>query len=397
MKSHFPIFKNRPNLTYLDSGASAQKPECVLNAIKDFAENGYANIHRGYYALSLNATQKYEEARETVAHFFGVTPAEIVFTKNGTEAANLFVSAWGKYLTTGDEVLLPLSEHHANFVPWLRLREERGIVLKFVEPDQHGVFTLNDFTKQISIKTKAIAVAQVSNVTGQIFPIAQLAELAHQNGSIIFVDICQSAPHFAIDLKKMGVDAAFFTGHKLGAGATGGLFAKMEILETLSPLLVGGDSIIEVTTEGYTLLPPPERFESGTPALENIVGLSTAIQFLQEHQREEKLRKHEIHLLSLLQTGLQKIPDIHIIGPQNIQERSGLISFYHENIHHSDISMYLAEHDICVRSGFHCANPLHQFLGIPGTVRASVWMYNTEEDIEKFLQELGNAISLFAK
>ncbi len=395
MKSFFPIFRHCPELVYLDSGASAQKPKCVLEATKNFCETEYANIHRGVYALSLASTARYENARKTVSAFLGISPSELVFTKNGTEASNIFVSAFGKSLSAGDEVILPISEHHANFVPWLRLTKEKGIILKFVEPDIHGIFTVEDFEKLISERTKCIAVAHVSNVTGQIFPLKSLSHIAHTAGAILFVDACQSIPHIVPNFWEMGVDAGFFTGHKIGAGATGGLFAKHEILQTLDPLLVGGDSIIDVTSEGYTLLPPPERFESGTPALENIVGLARAVEFLQEMRSTKELQNHEIQLLSILLKGLQEIPDVQIIGPQNIYDRSGLVSFFHPHIHHLDINTYLAEHHICVRSGFHCANPLHHFLKIPGTVRASVWMYNTEKDIEIFLKELKNAISLF--
>lgn len=398
LKSHFPIFAAHPDLVFLDSGASAQKPTVVLDTVRQMHEHSYANIHRGLYGLSLKATQMYDDARAKVANFFGAQSEEIVFTKNGTEAANLFAVCFAeKYLQAGDEVILTLAEHHANFVPWLQMREQKGIDLKFVKPDMNGVFSVQGFANQISEKTKLIAFPHISNVTGQIFPVKEVVSLAQTVGARTFLDICQSAPKVMVNLKELDVDAAFFTGHKMGAtGGTGGLYAKKELLESLPPFLLGGDMVETVSTDQFTLQPIPQRFEAGTPSIAEVVGLGVACEFLHEIGAE-KIRAHEKEILEYaLQLFETELPNFQIIGPKNVADRSGLIAFSHPKIHPHDIAQFLDTKNICVRSGLHCAEPIHQFLNIKnGSMRASFWIYNEKDDVEKLVEGMKEAEGIF--
>lgn len=398
MKSLFPLFTAHPDLVFLDSAASAQKPQKVLDAVQEVHTKKYANIHRGLYSLSLEATALYDAARKTVAQFFGANPEAIVFTKNGTEAANLFVSSWGgHFLKAGDEVVLTLAEHHANFVPWLRLREKKKIILRFVEPDKNGVFSVEDFSKQLSRKTKLIAFPQVSNVAGQIFPVAEITALAQEKNIMTFLDICQSAPKMQVDLGQLGVDAAFFTGHKMGApGGTGGLYCRKELLETMPPFLLGGDMVDTVSTEIFTLQPAPQKFEAGTPAIAEVIGLAAACDFLTEIGWQN-IQKHTQELVTYtLKLFAEKLPNWSIIGPENPENRCGLIAFTHPQIHPHDIAQFLNTKQICVRSGLHCAEPLHQFLKLKnGSVRASFWLSNEKQDCERLIAALMQGEELF--
>ncbi|MBI5414515.1 cysteine desulfurase [Candidatus Peregrinibacteria bacterium] len=400
MKSRFPIFSHFPDLVFLDSAASAQKPKVVLDAVREVYEKKYANIHRGLYALSLEATRLFDEAREKISNFFGVEKNEIVFTKNGTEAANLFISSFSeKFLQSGDEVIITVADHHANFVPWLRIGEQRKVILKFVEPNSKGVFSPDNFTKAVSPKTKIVAFPHVSNVTGQIFPVQEIVKMAKKNRAKTFLDICQSAPHFPINLSKLGVDAAFFTGHKMGApSGTGGLFVKKELLEEIPPFLLGGDMVDTVSQKGFTMLRSPQKFEAGTPAIAEIIGLGITCDFLNGIGLQ-KIRDHEKELLKYaLQLFEKELPNFHILGTKDVEMRSGLISCIHPKIHPHDIAQFLDTKNICVRSGLHCAEPIHQFLNLKnGSVRASFWMYNEKEDVEKLVEGLKEAENLFAR
>ena len=400
MKNLFPIFSHHPDLVFLDSAASAQKPQVVLDAVRKFYEMSYANIHRGLYGLSLEATQEFDAAREKIAAFFGVESKEIIFTKNGTEAINLFANSWGKtFLQKGDEIVLTIAEHHANFLPWLKLREELGIVLKFIEPkDENMIFTAADFAENISEKTKLIAFPHVSNVTGQIFPVAEIVNLAEKFGALTFLDACQSAAHFPVNFQELGVAAACFTGHKMGApGATGGIYVRSELLAKMPPFLVGGDMVESVTREGFTALAAPQRFEAGTPAIVEIVGLGVACDFLAEHDRT-KIRAHEIKLLEYaLREIAEKLLNFRLIGPEKAAERSSVIALSHQKIHPHDLAQFLDTKQICVRSGFHCAEPLHRHLGLEfGSLRLSLWLYNEKEDIDAFLTALQAGEKLFS-
>lgn len=396
-KKEFSVFEHFPDLCYLDSAASAQKPKTVIKSIQSFSEASYANIHRGDYFLSQRATDAYEGSRERVSSFLGISPKELVFTKNGTEAANIFIAGYSELLCEGDEVLIPLSEHHANFVPWLRAKEKQKIHLVFVEPNEKGVFSIENFRKKISPKTKAIAFAHVSNVTGQIFPVEEIVALAKSFGAMTLLDACQSVPHLSVDFCAIGVDAAFFTGHKLGAGGTGGLYMRESLFDKIPPLLVGGDMIDSVSLEGFIPKKGLQKFEGGTPAIENIVGLGAAVEFLSAIGMEN-IRIHEKELLEYAIDRIASLlPQFRIIGTQDAEGRSGLLSLVHEKIHHSDISAYLAAKNICIRTGFHCSEPIHHFLDSSGSVRASFWIYTEKKDIDRFIEALVEGQEMFLR
>lgn len=402
IKSKFPVFTHHPELIFLDSGASVQKPRFVLDAVRKFSEKNYANIHRGGYKLSLNASEEFENSRKNIANFLGTAPKNLIFTKNGTEASNMIAHIISeKFLRKGDEILISISEHHANILPWRRAAEKIGAEIIWVFPEhKNTVITVKDFENQISEKTKVIAFAHVANVTGQIFPVHKIANLAKKHDIITVLDACQSVPHFPVDFTALEIDFAFFTGHKLGAGGTGGAFISQKFLEKInshnseiSPFLLGGGIVQDVTQTGYTLLNFPENFEAGTPNIEAVIGLSAAVDFLKGLQNDDfdyKTHGQEIVKYALVQ--FQKfLQNWEIIGeknPENSHNRSGNISFYHPKIHHIDVAAFLSEKNIAVRTGFHCANPLHHWVKTSGSVRASFWVYSQKSDIDALVQEL---------
>jgi cysteine desulfurase/selenocysteine lyase len=398
-KKDFPIFKSNPELVYLDSAATAQKPQKVIEDTSYFSANNYANIHRGAYKLSLESTNLYEETRNIVSNFFDVSPDGCIFTKNGTEASNIFISGFvKKYLKKDDEVVISVLEHHALFVPLLKACKDSGAKLRVVHPKDKYSFTVEDFEKECSEKTKLIAFTHVSNVTGQILPIKEITLLAKKYDSYTLVDACQSAPHIPFLFNEFGVDSAYVTGHKFGAGGTGCLFLSDRLKNNIDPLLLGGNIIIDVTEENYELLPSPQCFETGTPAIENIVGLKSSIDYMNSIGGIKTIEKHEKELLKYVINEIKtKLPNWEIIGPTNHNERSGNISLYHKQIHHTDVVTILAKNNIAVRTGFHCANPYHHFLDIKGSIRASFWIYSTKEDIDKFIDQLVYVEKIFLK
>lgn len=386
-KKDFPVFSHYPDLVFLDSAASSQKPRVVLDALRDFSERHYANIHRGTYPLSMDATSRFEEARSEIALFFGASAENIAFTKNGTEASNILAQGIAQTtLRAGDEIILPLSEHHATILPWVRACTSTGAKVVFVRPNSQGVISLEGFLDCISEKTKGIVCAQVSNVSGQIFPLEEIVFHAKKKGIFTIVDACQSAPHIPVSFTELGVDAGFFTGHKIGAGGTGVLFIDSLFQEKIPPLLLGGDIVQDVQEEDYSLIDGITVYESGTPALENVIGLQSAVQYLKSLGGMDAVRNHEKNLIQYALDRLREdLPEWRLIGPSRIEERSGSISLFHPKIHHMDVGMILSEQNICVRTGFHCANPFHHFLQTSGSVRASVWVYNSFEDIDAWI------------
>ncbi len=401
MKQFFPVFSHHPELIFLDSAASVQKPEAVLEAVKNFSEKSYANISRGNYPLSLAATDAFEKARKNVSEFLGAENSTLIFTKNGTEASNIIANALKdktqKFLEKDDEILMPVSEHHATIVPWQKACEEAGAKITWVYPNSKtGEISEKDFAEKISDKTRYIVFAHVANVTGQIFPAKKIQELAEKNNITTICDACQSVPHLPFHFEELGLDVAFFTGHKIGAGGTGGLLFSQKFLENfpeISPLLYGGDMIRDVTENGFEMQKFPENFEAGTPPIEHIIGLSAAVDFLKnEAGGMQYVSAHTQNLVKYALENFQKfLPNWKIVGPLTSEKRSGNFSFYHPNIHHADVGEYLGAKNIAVRTGFHCANPLHHHLKISGTVRASFWVYSEKSEIDvliKILQEI---------
>lgn len=392
IKSLFPVFSHHPELIFLDSGASVQKPKYVLDAVRNFSEKNYANIHRGAYELSFEASAQFEQARKKIAEFLGSTQKNLILSKNGTEASNMIAHILEElYIKKGDEILISISEHHSNILPLKRIAEKKGAKIIWVTPEnfEQGI-TPHDFEQKITEKTKIIAFAHISNVTGQIFPVSEISALAKKNNIITVLDACQSVPHLKFHFQEMGVDFAFFTGHKLGAGATGGfLFSDTQgqyIQEKqVSPCIVGGGIVEDVTETQTSFRKFPENFEAGTPNIEAVVGLGAAVDFLATQPYEQHGKEIVAYALEQFQKNL---PHWKIVGPTDATIRSANISFYHENIHHLDISAYLSEKNIAVRGGFHCANPLHHFLKISGTTRASFWIYTEKADIDALISAL---------
>lgn len=412
IKQDFPIFhseKNR-NLTYLDSAATSQKPKKVIDAVTYFYENYYSNVHRGIYSLSEIATDMYEKARENVSSFIGsASPEQVVFLRNTTEALNLLSYTLGRDLVAGDEVLISIMEHHSNIVPWQFL-EERGIKVSYTDITEEGKLDMEDFSRKLTPRTRIVSMTQVSNLLGTINPVRVMGKMAHDNGSIFIVDGAQSVPHMKVDVRNIGCDFLAFSGHKmLGPSGIGVLYGKQEMLEEMHPFLGGGEMIRTVSTSGSTWNDVPLKFEAGTPNMEGAIGLSAAVDYLDEIGMDQ-VRDHEMDLIqyTLKLEEEYNIDDLVSYGPRNPDARGGVYSFnmgeippmdmdsqFRDNgmvigssVHPHDVSSSLDEADVAVRSGHHCAMPLNHRLGVVATSRASYYIYNTRNDVEKLFDQL---------
>ena len=384
IRADFPIVND---IIYLDSAATSLTPEPVLEAGLSYYREYNANVGRGVHRVSQLATQKYQNAHRKVAGFIGAKEGEVIFTKNTTEAINMV--AYGLKWSKGDEIVTTLLEHHSNFLPWLRLREQ-GVRVKIVEPNKQGIFELSDFEHAIDDRTRLVAVTQVSNVLGTISPIKEIAAICKEqgngNGALFLVDGAQAAPHIPINVKELGCDFLAFSGHKmLGPTGTGILWVKDS--RVLEPTLFGGGMIESVSKDDYTLAGGYERFEAGTPNIAGGIGLGKAVDYLNEVGMEA-MRSYEERLAKRLLDGLQGIEKLRVYGSTNPNERIGVVSFNIEGVHPHDVALMLDEtSDIMVRSGHHCCMPLMDYLGLKeGTVRASVYLYNTEAEVDTFLE-----------
>ena len=382
IRADFPILKN---IIYMDNAATSLTPEPVLEAVLSYYREYKANVGRGVHRLAQIATQKYRDAHRKVAEFIGANEGEVIFTKNTTEAINMV--AYGLQFEKGDEVVTTLLEHHSNFVPWLRLKE-KGVVMKIVKPTEKGIFDLSDFEHAIGPRTRLVAVTQVSNVLGTISPIKEIAALCREKGStkvLFLVDGAQSVPHIPTDVEELGCDFLAFSGHKmLGPTGTGVLWVKDS--NELEPAFLGGGMIESVSQEDYQLTGGYERFEAGTPHIAGGIGLGRAVDYLRELGME-KISEHEERLTKRLLEGLLDIEKVQVYGSTNLNERIGVVSFMINGINPHDVALMLDEtSDIMVRSGHHCCMPLMTYLGLDaGTVRASLYVYNTQEEIDTFL------------
>jgi cysteine desulfurase/selenocysteine lyase len=393
-KADFPIlarqFNGKP-LIYLDSAASSQKPNVVIDAMDAYYRNSHANVHRGIYALAEEATELYEGARKKVARFIGARhSSEIVFTKNVTESINLVANTWGvARLTSADRILLTQMEHHSNIVPWLMLKQRLGIELTYLGLDGAGHLILDDLDAALSA-VKLVAVTGVSNVLGTINPVRTIADSAHGAGALVLVDAAQLVPHMPVDVESLGADFVAFTGHKmLGPTGIGVLWAKRELLESMPPFLGGGSMIKSVGMDGFSTNEVPHKFEAGTPPIAEAVGLAAAVKYL-ETIGMESVRQHEHRLTSYALSALDRRfgHDITIYGPSDPSARAGLISFDYRGTHPHDVAQILDRHGVCVRAGHHCAQPLMRHLGIAATTRASFHVYNNEADIDALVEAL---------
>jgi cysteine desulfurase/selenocysteine lyase len=402
VKKDFPILDRQVHgkrLVYLDSASSSQKPRSVLEAMDEYYETTHANVHRGVYTIAEEATARFEAARAALARFIGArSSSEIVFTKNVTEAINLVSYSWGRAnLAAGDVVVLTEMEHHANLVPWLALKAERGIELRYLGLTDEGLLDLDGLDETLD-GAKLLGVTSVSNVLGTINPIAHLAAAAHAAGALILVDGAQHAPHMATDVSALDVDFFGVTGHKmLGPTGIGALWARAELLEAMPPFLGGGEMIRDVRLDGFTTNDVPWKFEAGTPPIAEAVGLHAAIRYLDELGMDA-VREHERALTAYALTTLADThPDLIVHGPLDAERRGGVISFQYKDVHPHDLSQVLDEAGICVRAGHHCAKPLMRRLGVGATARASFSVYNDEADVDALAVALSAADRLFAR
>ena len=398
VRREFPILSTSVHgkpLVFLDSGASAQKPRAVIEAISRVYETGYANIHRGVYQLSQVATEAYEGARAKVQRFIGAaSPSEIVFTKGTTEAINLVASSYGaRFLKAGDEVVLSVLEHHANIVPWQLLRERLGIVIRVVPVDASGAFMLDDYERLLSGRTRLVAVTQTSNALGTMPPVAEIIRMAPAAGAAVLIDGAQGIVHEPVDVKALDCDFYVFSGHKLyGPGGIGVLYGKQRLLETMPPYQGGGDMILSVSFEKTEFAPPPARFEAGTPPIADAVGLGAAIDFLSGLDRQA-VAAHEAALLDVATARLSLIPGLKLYG--TARPKAAIVSFTLDGVHPHDVGTILDHEGIAVRVGHHCAQPVMDRYGIPGTVRASFGLYNTQDDVEALVRGLEKVREIF--
>ncbi len=389
-KSDFPILKN---IIYLDNSSTTQKPKPVIDALTKYYQEDNANVHRGVYKLSLKATMAYEHAHEIVAKFIGAKFEEIIFTKGTTESLNLLAYSLGKRLKAGDEIVLTEMEHHANLVPWQQLAKEKNLVLKFIPITADFRLDMNKARELITTKTKIVSVTHVSNVFGTINPVQEIAKLAHQAGAVMIIDAAQSVPHMPINVTELNCDFLAFSGHKMcGPTGIGVLYGKRELLEKMNPFLYGGDMIKEVTFERSTWNDLPWKFEAGTPHIAGAVGLAAAIEYLQK-MGMENIWQHEQELIQYTIQKIKDISGIRLLGPDTAENRGAVFSFVLEHVHPHDVSELLDKANICVRGGHHCAMPLHEKLNVSGSTRASLYFYNTKEDLDQLLNALAEITS----
>lgn len=398
VKKDFPILAQKVHghpLAYLDNGASAQKPRCVLEAMTRFYEMDYANIHRGVHELSMRSTRRYEEARATVQKFLNAAHEdEIVFTRGATEALNLVAASWGRaFLKEGDEVVLTQLEHHANIVPWQMLREEKGIVLRVVPFQPNGEILIEDVRSALNSRTKMISVAHVSNALGTVLPVEEIVCAGHEVGAKVLIDGAQAVSHGAVNVQKLDADFYVFSGHKLyGPTGIGVLYGKREILKTMPPYQGGGDMILSVTFEETLYQKPPARFEAGTPAIAEAVGLKAAIDYVLEIGFDA-IAAHEDALLKEATQRIAELPGLRVIG--TAPKKSGILSFVMEGVHPHDIGTILDAEGVAIRAGHHCAQPALEALGLNATARASLGLYNTQEDIDALVRGLHKVREIF--
>lgn len=389
---------NGKSLIYFDNAASSQKPKSVIAAWKYYYEHDNANVHRGAHTLSARATDAYEGARDKIAKFVNAKSSqEIIYTRNASEAINLVAYTWGwANLKAGDEVILSVMEHHSNIVPWQLIAQRTGAVLKFLEPNREGVLTVEQFKSLLTSQTKLVSLVHVSNTLGCVNPMEEITAHAHAQGAKVLIDACQSVPHMPIDVQKLDCDWLVASGHKMCAPTgIGFLYGKRDILLDMPPFMGGGEMIADVFLDRSTYADLPHKFEAGTPAIGEAIALGAAVDYLTAIGMD-KIHAYEQELINYLMAALMEIPDITIYGPKG--DRAGLAAFTIDHgIHANDIAAMLDQDGIAIRSGHHCTQPLHRYLGINGTARASVYFYNTKAEIDNFIIALNEAIAFFKR
>lgn len=396
LRADFPILQNK-RLAFLDSAASSQKPVQVIDAMVDLYRDHYANVHRGAYTLSVEATAAYEEARAKVARFINAaSPAEVVFTRGTTTSLNTVAFGWGLYrLREGDRILLTIMEHHANVVPWQLVSRHTGAELVYVPLGDDYELDMAAFRELLDERVKVVSVTGMSNVLGTMPPVAEIAAAAREAGALAVVDAAQLVPHAPVDVQAMGADFLAFSGHKmLGPTGVGVLWGRPELLDEMEPFEGGGEMIADVQLYESTWAPVPQKFEAGTPPFVQAVGLGAAVDYL-EKVGMATVRRHDMELTAHAMERLAEVPAVTIYGPRNVERRGGTISFTMADIHAHDLATILDEEGVAVRAGHHCAKPLMRLLEVPATARASFYLYNTEADVEALIGALHRAGDLF--
>ena len=405
LRRDFPFFQAHPSTAYLDTGATSQRPEAVISAESAFVQRDYAAVHRGSSMATGEATWAFETAREKVAAFVGAAEREIVWAQGATDAINMVALGMADAslglgderfaLREGDEIVVTEAEHHANLIPWQRLASKTGAVLKWASVDERGLWTLDGLREQITPRTRLIAFSHVSNVTGQIAPVTDIVELARGVGALTVLDACQSVPHLPVDVAALGVDFAAFSAHKmLGPNGIGALFGRAELLDALPPARTGGSMIQVVSMREATFLSAPNRFEAGTQPVSQAVGFAAAIDYL-ERFGMDAVAAHEHEIGQALVEEVARIPGVRLVGPAPGSARGALVSVIVDGVHAHDVGQFLDDRNITVRTGHHCAQPLHRALGTPSSTRASAGVYSTPDDAAAFGAALADVREFF--
>ena len=403
-KKDFPIFERKVrggnSLIYLDSGATSQKPNSVIEAESNFYRTVNAAVHRGAHLLAEEASEAYESAREKVAAFIGARSNEVIFTKSATESLNIIAYSFGNpdsriNIKAGDQIVVTEMEHHANLIPWQQLAKRTGAELRWLSVTADGRIDLTNLDQVITKKTKIVAITHQSNVLGSILPVETIVKASHAVGALVVLDACQSAPHFALDVNKLDIDFLAFSGHKtLGPTGIGVLWGKFDLLEKLEPSLFGGSMVDSVTMESATWAATPRKFEAGVPNMAQAVGLSAAIDYLNQIGMHN-IAQHEQDLTSYLLKGIVGISGVKVIGPVDMKDRGGVVSFTVDGVHPHDVGQVLDQYGIAVRTGHHCAWPLMRKLNLVGTTRASLYLYNSKSDVDSLLESIEKVKSYF--
>ena len=388
-KNDFPLFKDR-DVIYLDNAATAQKPACVIEAEKEFYEKHNANPLRGFYPLSLEATDAYEAARKTVQQFIhAASETEIIFTRNTTESLNLVAYSYGlNNLCPEDEIVVSIMEHHSNMLPWQMVARQTGAKLIYLECEKDGSLSEAKLDEAFSDKTRLVAITQVSNVLGRPTPVEKIVRRARKSNAVVVLDAAQSSPHMPIDVQKLDVDFLAFSGHKLmGPMGIGVLYGKKKILKAMPPFLTGGEMIDSVTRDGAKYAELPHKFEAGTVNAAGAVGLAAAIDYINKIGFET-MQERELTLTKRALEGLKTIPKVHVLGSELAEEHTGILTFTIEDVHPHDVSAVLESDGVAVRAGHHCAQPLLEYLGVRSATRASLMFYNTEEEVDALVKSV---------
>jgi len=393
LKKDFPVLVNNPELAYLDSGASSLKPKCVIDKLDEYYNKYGVNVNRGVYKLSYQATVEYEETREVVAKFLNAKPSEIVFTKGASNGLNMLAQSYGlDNVFEGDEIITSELEHHSNGLPWLNVAKRKNATLKYIELDHEGRITVENFKKVLSNKTKVVAITYVSNVMGYITPVREIIKLAHEVGAVVILDAAQAAPHMQIDVKELDVDFLAFSAHKmLGPTGFGILYGKYKYLKNMEPVEFGGDMNDNVELFDVTYKDAPFKFETGTPPIAEAIAFKEAIRYI-NNIGFEKIQAHEKALLDYAMNKLKQIDGIEIYNPTT---ETGIISFNVKGIHPHDVATIYDEKNIALRAGHHCAQLITKWLGCTGTLRATIYLYNDYEDIDRFIDATKEAAEYF--